>query len=141
MIVSAGEQFRFEQEIWFNGYKFGTSSNSFPFGGQIEIRRGVDGFYFDGASFVETPTILSTTVDTTELIHYYDFTIPIVAASGDTFNIRIRLTDDPDTESVGTLLVRPASSGGSGGGGGTYVAVFDAVDFATGFGSTIQQVG
>lgn len=139
MLVSAGEQFRFEQEIWFNGYRFGTSSNSFPFGGQIEIRRGIDGFYFDGATFTDIPTVLSTTVDIAEKIHYYDFTIPLISASGDTFNIKIRLTNDPDTESVGTLLVRPESTGG-GGGGSSYIAVFDAVDFATGFSSTIQEV-
>jgi hypothetical protein len=134
MIVQAGEIFRFEQEVWFDGYKLGTTSGSFPAGGEIEIRRGVDGFYYDGTNFVSTPTKLPTTFDATELMHYYDFTIPAVALNGATFNIKIGIVGDPATESVGTLLVRPPADGGS---GGSAIAVFDAVDFTTGFPSTV----
>lgn len=130
MIVQIGETFRFEQEVYFDGHLYGSTAQ-YPLGGEIEIRRGGDGFYWNGSDFIETPTLVSTVVDTSGLFHYYDFQIPVISVSGDTYNIRIRVTGDRDTESVGTLMVRPANTGG-GGGTGSGVAAFNAVDFVTG---------
>lgn len=139
MSVQSGESYRFEQEVYFDCHLYG-SVGGYVFGGEIEIRRGTDGMYWDGVEFVETPIWLSTTEDTSGLFHYYDFIIP-VSLSGSVYNMRMRVKDDQNTESVGALQVRPAASGGGGGSGGSeYIAVFDAVDFVTGFGSTIQRV-
>lgn len=135
MSVQAGEQYRFEQEVYFDGHLYGSTLGSYPFGGEVEITRGSDGFYWNGVTFTSTPAWNSTVVDASGLFHYYDFTIPITAINGDTFNLRIRIKDDPETETVGTMIVRPATTGGGGGGDG--IRVFDAVDFATGFPSTI----
>lgn len=133
MGVQAGEQYRLEQEVYFDGHLYGTNLG-YPDGGEIMIVRGSDGFYYDGANFIATETWLPTTVDTSGLFHYYDFTIPAIAVNGDTFYFRIRITDDEETEIVGNMIVRPPTTGG---GGGDAVRVFDAVDFVTGFPSTV----
>ena len=136
MIVQAGEVFRFEQEVYFDGHLYGVDE-SYPYGGEIEIRRGADGFYYNGLDFQETFFVLPTVVDASGTFHYYDFTIPVISINGDTYNIKIGITSDTDSQTLGTLLVRPASTGGGGGGGG--VAVFDAVGFVTGFGTTVGE--
>ena len=137
MTVQAGEQFRFEQEVYIGSHLYGSTNNAYPNPGQIQIRRGLDGFFWNGSLFVEETTWLQTTVDSSGLFHYYDFTIPAISSNGDTFNVKIRLQNDPSTETVGNLVVRPA---GGGSGGSSVIAVFDAVDFVTGFPSTITSV-
>lgn len=134
MSVQSGESYRFEQEVYFDSFLFG-SVNGYPFGGEAQIVRGVDGFYWDGSTFVVTETWVDTTVDASGLFHYYDWTVPVGSPNGSTFILRIRVKNDPVTETVGNMTVRPASSGG--GGGSNAIKVFDGVDFATGFPSTV----
>lgn len=134
MSVQANESFRFEQEVYFDGHLFGSTNNEYPNPGQCQIVRGSDGFYWNGTEFVATPIWNTTTVDASGLFHYYDFTIPAGAVNGDTFVLKIRLFEDPHTESLGNMIVRVA---GTGGGGGDVIATFDAVDFVTGFPSTV----
>lgn len=126
MSVQAGEQYRFEQEVWFDGHRY-----AFPRGGEILITRGSDGFTWNGTDFASGETWQATTVDGSNVFHYYDWTVPVSAANGDVFTTRIRIEDDSDTESVGNMIVRPASGGGSG------TRVFDGTDFVTGFPSTV----
>lgn len=125
MIVRSGESYRFEQEVFFDGFLFG-SVNGYPNGGEVQIRRGADGFYWDGTTFVVAEQWLSTVVDASNEFHYYDWTVP-TSNDGDTYTIRIRVSGDRDTESIGTLFVRPES-----GGAGVAEEEFDAVDFVTG---------
>ena len=135
MAVQIGEQYRFEQQVTFDGHVFG-SDLSYPNGGEVQITRGSDNYFWNGSIFQATEQWLTTTVSSSGLSHYYDFTVPLTAVSGDTYNFKIRVFEDPDTEFVGNMLVRPEATG-SGGGGGDATKVFDAVDFVTGFPSTV----
>lgn len=119
MSVQAGESYRFEQEVWFDGYQHQLTN-----GGECLIRRGSDGYTWDGAAFVNSEEWNATTTDGG--IHYYDWSVPITAQDGDTFLLRIRLSGDPDTESGGNMVVREEGSGG--GGGDTFIYPINVFD-------------
>ncbi len=124
MSIQAGETYRFEQEVRFDGHLYGTDL-AYSHGGQVEIRQGSDGFYWNGSTFVSGQTWNSTTVGAGGLFHYYDWTVPGSVVNGDTYGLRIRITNDPDSESAGNLIVRPAIEGG---GGDTINPVFNVFD-------------
>lgn len=130
--VKASEAYRFEQEVWFDGHQFG-SDTGIP-SGQIKIKRDSDGLFWDGATFDVTEAYLATTVDAGGLFHYYEFTFPAGNDVGYTINIRVN--NDTDTERVGDFVTRDMTGGG---GGGSGTRVFDGVDFATGFPSTVSS--
>lgn len=119
MSVQAGEEYRFEQEVWFDGHQYG-----FPKAGQVLITRGSDGFTWNGSAFVSGTNWQATTIDGSNLFHYYDWTVPVAASDGDTFILKIRLQGDPDTESGGTMVVREEGSGG----GDTFVFPINVFD-------------
>lgn len=112
MSVQAGETYRFEQEIEFRGHRYGSTDNNFPRGGECQITRGSDGFQWDGLNFVSGEHWNPTTVDAAGLFHYYDWTVPGSASNGSVYHLRIRIKDDPVTETSGHLEVRPPSGGG-----------------------------
>lgn len=113
MIVKPGETFRIIQEVVYDGYVLGTSSGVFP-SGEYQIRN-TDGDYFDGSTFVQQETWLTTTISSGELSHYFDFTIPPIGTTTTTFNIKIRPVNDKVSESQGTLVLIPQEvQGGNG---------------------------
>lgn len=121
VVVKEGEAFRFEHEHFFDYHQYG-SDTGIP-NGRIEIRKGSDGQYWNGSTFVASQTWNTTTVDGGGLFDYYDFTIPS-GTEDDTFNVRMQHNSDPSTEALFLLQVRDLSGAASGSG------VFDAVAFA-----------
>lgn len=130
IVALASEDYRIEQEIHFDNHILG-SDTGYPNGGEIEIRRGADGLYWDeGLGNFAVPQVWnSTTVDSSGVFHYFDFTVPSGASSGDTFIIKIRAAGDVYTEHLFHIMVRSQV---------TVERVFDGVDFATGFPSTVE---
>lgn len=108
--MNPNESVRFQQEVWFDGHQYG-STTGIPTG-QIKIRRGSDNQFWNGTAFVPVEQWVATTIDSGGLFHYYDFTFP--ATLDEFYTVRQRVNNDPATEQVGTAIVR-----GSGGGGST----------------------
>lgn len=121
MAVYANESYRFEQEVFFDGHLY-----QFPVNGECLIRRGSDGFTWNGVEFDANENWNPTTVDASNEFHYYDWVVPITAQDGDTFLLKIRLQDDPDTESGGNMIVREPATGG--GGGDTFIYPINVFD-------------
>lgn len=119
MSVQAGESYRFEQRVRFDGFQHPINN-----GGECLIRRGSDGLYWDGSTYVVAETWLSTTVEAG--IHYYDWIVPPTAQSGDTYLFKIRLANDPNTEAGGNMVVREEGSGS--GGGDTFIYPINVFD-------------
>lgn len=110
MSVKAGEAYRFEQEVHFDGHRYG-----FPKAGEVLITRGSDGLTWNGTAFASGLNWQATTVDVSapaDPFHYYDWTVPAGSPDGATFGLRMRLLSDPDTEMVASMVVRPDSGGG-----------------------------
>lgn len=112
MSALAGEVYRFQQEIVFDGHIYGSTANAFPRGGECQIVRGTDGFYWNGTGFAAPAVWNATTIEASGQSHYYQWTIPGTASNGDVFSLRIRIKDDPETETTGHIEVRPTSGGG-----------------------------
>ena len=110
LAVRPSESWRFEQEVYFDDHLYGSTGADFVHGGEAELRRGSDGFYWDGATFIAPQTWNVTTDDASGLFHYYDFTIPAGASEGDTFILRIRITGDPLSEATVNMITRLAAS-------------------------------
>jgi len=128
--VKANEAYVLENEVWFDGHRFG-SNTGIP-SGQIKIRRDTDNLFWDGATFDVTEAYLPTTISVDGLTHSYAFTFP--PGNDIAYTMWIRVNDDTDTERIGNFITRDMSGGG---GGGSWTKVFDGVDFATGFPSTV----
>lgn len=103
---------RFEQEVWFGSFRYG-SDLGYQNPGQILIRNGTTGLYWNGTTYQAAEVWNTTTVDASNAFHFYDWSTPAGVADGDFFHVRMRLHDDPDTESVEDITVNVKSGGGT----------------------------
>lgn len=129
MITAApDETLRLEQEVWFDGYQYG-STTGIP-DGQIVIQRSSDSLYWNGIGWQINPVQVATTVDAGGLFHYYDFTVGSTA--NESYIVRMRVNNDVETEAVFNLLIVEA---------GTNIApVVDAIGLTTGIPFTVQEI-
>lgn len=100
--MQPGDEITFEQEIWFDGYRLGTTDGIQS--GQIKIQRGSDGLFWDGSVFAAPEVWNDTTVDAGGLFHSYTFLFP--EDMSELYNMRMRVNEDTNTESVFSVLTR-----------------------------------
>jgi hypothetical protein len=105
-VVKPGEIYRFEQEVFFDDFRMGSTLALAA--GKIKIRRGSDGLFWDGDSFEATEQFVATTAagGTADPHHFYDFTIPVASSDGEHYDVLMRAEDDPATEFRMGLEVR-----------------------------------
>lgn len=100
----------FRQRLWFDSYRFqfdGSASNN----GQIRIQRQLDDTYWDGSDWVSSETWNSTTVDSTNKEHTYDFdTSPLTG--GEMLIVTMRVNSDEDTQDDDEFVIEGESSAG-----------------------------
>lgn len=132
--VLQGDQFRFEQEVWFDQHQYG-SDDPIP-SGDILIQRESDSFYWDGATWVVSETRVATTISGDGKYHVYTFTFG--STVGETYRIQMRVNDDPATEILFNARIVSAASGG--GGSGSITETVDVIGLTTGIPFTVEAV-
>ncbi len=111
--VNKGMELTLRHRHFFDDHQYGVD-NGIP-DGRIQIQRGSDGLYWDGAAWVSGQTWNATTVDVGGLFDEYDFMVPEGGEDVEFYIVSMQHNDDAVTE----VTVHFAVGTGGGGGGPT----------------------